>query len=126
MYTWLLPDGFVPTNGSNSENSQWVSHESICVLNTSKKSVEFFVDIYFIDRDPIRKVPFQVAPERSARVIVGNNYQLDHSLCLEVPAGIPFSLKITSEHDIAIQYTRADTRASNNALMSTLIPRQID
>ena len=125
MYTWLLPDGFVPTNGSNDENTQWVSHESICVLNTTENTAEFFVDIYFIDREPIRKVPFQVAPERSARVIVGDSYRLANALCLNVPAGIPFSLKITSEHDIAIQYTRVDTRASNNALMSTLLPRQM-
>jgi hypothetical protein len=119
MYTWLIPDGYIPKGGN-----EVLSHEAICILNTHKKAVKIKVDIYFIDQDPVRNVAFTIQGKRSARIILSKSYQLDIPgvYILDVPEEVPFSLRIRSKYRLAIQYTRLDTRFPSMALMSIFVP----
>jgi hypothetical protein len=120
MYTWLIPDGYVPKGGNEVS-----SHEAICILNTNKKAAKINVDIYFVDQEPIRNVIFTIQGKRSARIILSKSYQLDiHGVYkLDVPEEVPFSLRLRSKYRLAIQYTRLDTRYPSMALMSIFVPQ---
>ena len=49
--TWILPDMYWPEHTSPGK---YVSHESVCVLNTSDTDCDIRFDLYFEDRDPLR------------------------------------------------------------------------
>ena len=44
---WLIPDGFLHSVSLNDQ----VSHEAVCVLNTSDKDAKITLTLYFEDRD---------------------------------------------------------------------------
>ena len=44
---WLIPDGFLHSVSLNDQ----VSHEAVCVLNTSDKDATVTLTLYFEDRD---------------------------------------------------------------------------
>jgi hypothetical protein len=117
MHTWLIPDGYVPSGGEKIQ-----SHEAICVVNPNVQDAHLTVDVYFFDRDPWRDLPFTIGAERSARIILGEKYQLSGGDKIGVPEDTPFSLRIRSDLPVAIQYTRLDTRLSKLALMSIFVP----
>jgi hypothetical protein len=121
MYEWLIPDGFVAPSTLEERENGWFSHEAICILNVSNEDAEFFVDVFFMDREPVTDRRFIVGARRTSRVIIGEGYAIEGSQTLGVPLGIAFSVRVRSVASLAIQYTRVDTRASNNALMSAII-----
>ena len=124
MYEWIVPDGFVASSTKEEKANHWFSHEAICALNVSDREAEFFVDVYYIDREPLIGCRYFVGAKRTSRVIVGDEYSIPGSQSLEVPLNTPFSIRITSEANLDIQYTRVDTRAANNALMSSIIHKK--
>ncbi len=46
---WLIPDGFLHSVSLNDQ----VSHEAVCVLNTSDKDAVISLTLYFEDREPM-------------------------------------------------------------------------
>jgi len=125
MYEWVIPDGFVPSSTPEEKASHWFSHEAICALNVSGSDAEFYVDVFFIDREPVIDQKYTVGARRTSRVIVGEGYSISGSQSLPVPLDTAFSIRIKSEAGLAIQYTRVDTRATNNALMSAVIQKTV-
>jgi hypothetical protein len=125
MYEWLIPDGFVAPSTLAERESGCFSHEAICALNVSDEDAEFFVDVFFIDREPQINRRFTVGASRTSRIIVGQGYSIEGSQALDVPLGVAFSIRVRSTTELAIQSTRVDTRAANNALMSAIIKVQL-
>jgi len=123
MNEWLIPDGYVASSTPDEKKSRWYSHEAICALNISDRDAEFFVDIYFIDSEPIMGQKFVVGAKRTSRVILGEGYHIPGAQSLSIPTDTAFSVRVRSQADLAIQYTRVDTRSAKNALMSTLVQK---
>ena len=46
---WLIPDGFLHSVSLNDQ----VSHEAVCVLNTSDRNAVVSLTLYFEDREPM-------------------------------------------------------------------------
>jgi hypothetical protein len=114
MYEWLIPDGFLPPDGDDVP-----SHEALCVVNPTKQDAQVLVDVYFVDREPLRDIRLTVAAERSAHWGIGGPYRLGNA---EIPTNTPFSLRVRCDVTIAVQYTRVDARFARLALMSVFVP----
>lgn len=110
---WLIPDGYLPVRGSEA----LVSHESICVLNTGTKMAHCALDVYFEDRPPMKGIRFAVAGERTSHVRLDKKEMLGGT---ELPQGVPFSYRITSDVPVVIQCSRLDVTQPNLALFTAI------
>ena len=98
-------------------------HEAIAVVNKDNKAAKLWVEIYYMDRAPEKGFEFEILPERSHRIILGYAYQLNGSMKLPVVSNVPYSLKLSSEGDLNIQFTRVDSRSERLAVSTTVIPK---
>ncbi len=112
--TWLIPDMYWPEITSEGH---YVSHESICVLNTSDQECRLDLVLYFEDRAPIDGYSVVCPAQRTHHI------RMDH-LCdlngMHVPRGIPYAAMVNASTPVVVQYTRVDTTQSANSLMTTL------
>lgn len=46
---WTIADGFM----SSTEKGSYVSHEAVCVLNTTSQTSNISITVYFEDREPL-------------------------------------------------------------------------
>ena len=122
MNTWLIPDGFVPSV-PEEKTPELFGHEALCIVNTNNKDITITVDVYFLDRDPLRDISFTIPAERSTRIYLGDKDVYGNALNIKVPSNTPYSLRISSENELALQFTRVDTRSENLALMSVVVPQ---
>ncbi|NLO85369.1 MAG: hypothetical protein GX096_08070 [Clostridiales bacterium] len=120
MYTWYVPDGYVPAD-TDGRRPAMIGHEAIAILNDHQQEANLAVEVFYCDCEPMKPQRFVISPCRSCRIIIGAEYQLDGSLCIDVPANRPYSLKIMSDIPLHIQFTRVDTRDGNLALMSVML-----
>ncbi|HIW33619.1 MAG TPA: hypothetical protein IAA29_12620, partial [Candidatus Paenibacillus intestinavium] len=61
---WMIPDGYIPPTSTG----ELVSHESICVLNTSSEQALIAITIFFEDREPIEDIEVVVAGRRTKHI----------------------------------------------------------
>ena len=109
---WHIPDGYLPSASSGA----FESHEAICVLNTGKEDAELTIEFFFEDREPL--VGGAQVPTRRTRHI-----RTDHPDELggvQIPRGVPYAIRITSNVPVTVQHSRLDTTQSAMALMTTL------
>jgi hypothetical protein len=123
LYTWLIPDGSIPPD----RGGDIPPHEAICFVNPTTQNAEVRLDVYFVDREPIRDVHLVVPAERSAHLALGEPFgpggAYEHyGIGVSIPAATPFSLRVRSEVKLGCQYTRVQSSKSGTALMSTYIP----
>lgn len=111
---WYIPDMYWPevTCGQN-----YVSHESICVLNTEDLDADLEIMLYYEDREPIGPLPCQ-CPARRTRHIRMDQIRLPGQLA--IPRGVPYAAVIKSTVPVTVQYTRVDTTQPELALMSAM------
>ena len=110
----LLPDCYWPS----SRNGAYVSHESICILNTARRTAHIKLTIYFEDRPPMKGFCVPVEPERTRHI------RMDQLVSEEghtVPMDTPYAAMVESDVDVAVQYTRVDTTQPELALMTTMV-----
>lgn len=111
---WLIPDCYWPeiTTGGH-----YVSHEAICVLNTSDEDAVIDLTLYFEDREPITGFQAKCGARRTHHIrldkIVDANGQ-------HIPIGTPYALLAVSNVPIVSQYSRLDTTQVNESLMTTI------
>lgn len=110
---WLIPDMYWPEITSDGH---YVSHESICVLNTNDIDCNLNIVLYYEDSEP-RSFKY-VCPALRTRHIRMDKVILDNGTA--VPRGIPYSAKIECDMPVAIQYTRVDTTQAENSIMTTV------
>jgi hypothetical protein len=109
---WYVPDGFIPETSSG----RLVSHESVCVLNTSSEEALLRFTIFFEDREPIEDI-MMVVPGRRTRHIRTSSLRKDGQ---PIPAGVPYAMEIVSDIPVIVQYSRLDSTQAENALMSVM------
>lgn len=111
--TWLIPDAYIPprTTGALS------SHEAVCVLNTAGSDARIELSFYFEDRDPITGVSVIVPGERTRHIRTDDPEALGG---VELPKGVPFAIRVSSDVPVTIQYSRLDTSQAALALMTTM------
>jgi hypothetical protein len=111
--TWLIPDTFL---NSVSKNDQ-ISHEAICVLNTSDVDAQIKLTLFFEDRDIDNSFSSFCGSCRTHHI------RLDKIRNTEgrgIPHDIPYSVLIESNTPIVVQYSRLDTSRAEMALMTTI------
>lgn len=111
---WLIPDMFWPADTSPGV---YVSHEAICVLNTSDEDCNLDIVLYYEDREPVT-LPTQVCPARRTRHI-----RMDKVLTAEgdnISRGVGYAAVVTCSVPTSVQYTRVDTTQAANSLMTTM------
>ena len=123
MYTWLVPDGSIPPD----RGGDIPPHEAICFVNPTTDDATVTLDVYFVDREPIRDVRFVVGAERSAHLALGEAFGPGgeyerYGLGVSIPSSTPFSLRARSAVLMGVQYTRVQTSTQGTAIMTTIIP----
>ena len=111
---WAVAEGYIPP-GSHGPSPQMISHETLCLLNTSDQDAEVRITVYFADREP--GGPYRVSvPARRTKHLRFNE--------LTDPAPIPldtdYASVVESNIPIVVQQTRLDSRQAENALFSTV------
>ena len=110
---WLIPDGFLHSVSLNDQ----VSHEAVCVLNTSDKDAVISLTLYFEDRDAMTGFKADCKAGRTHHIrldrIVSENGE-------KIPRDVPYALLVESTQPIVAQYSRLDTSAVEMALMTTI------
>ena len=111
--TWLIPDAYIPARSTGD----LPSHEAICVLNTGGSEARLELSFYFEDRDPITGVVAVVPAERTRHIRTDDPGSLGG---IELPKGVPFAIRVRSEADVTVQYSRLDSSQEALALMTTM------
>ena len=111
---WAIAEGYIP-DWSHGPEPQFVSHETVCILNATDEDAQVSITVYYADREPAG--PYRVeVPARRTRHVRFND--------LEVPEPIPrdrdFASVIASDVPVVVQHTRLDSRQAENALLSTI------
>ena len=110
---WLIPDGFLHSVSLNDQ----VSHEAVCVLNTSDKDATVTLTLYFEDRGVMTGFSAECKAGRTHHI------RLDRLLSDKgepIPRDTPYALLVESTQPIVAQYSRLDTSAVEMALMTTI------
>ncbi len=110
---WLIPDGFLHSVSLNEQ----VSHEAVCVLNTSDKDATITLTLYFEDREPMTGFTAACPANRTHHI------RLDRAVSVsgeKIPRDTPYALLVESTEPVVAQYSRLDTSAVEMALMTTI------
>jgi len=111
---WIIPDMYWPEVPSDGH---YVSHESVCVLNTSNEDANIEITLYYEDAEPIRGLKAGCKSSRTHHIRMDNILDAQGKHILR---GVAYAAVINSDIDIVVQYTRVDTTQSENALMTTI------
>ena len=111
--TWLIPDTFL---NSVSKNDQ-LSHEAICVINTSDIDAQIKLTLFFEDREVDASFVSQCKACRTHHIRMD---KIRNAEGLGIPHDIPYAVLIESNTPIVVQYSRLDTSRSEMALMTTI------
>ena len=109
---WIIPDGYIPPTSTG----ELMSHESICVLNTSSEEALISITIFFEDREPIEDIAVAVAGRRTKHIRTSSLMKGEQA----IPVGVPYAIEVSSNIAIVVQYSRLDSTQAANALMSTM------
>ena len=111
---WALAEGYIP-GWSHGPEPEMLSHETVCLLNTTTADARVRITLFFTDREPAG--PYGVTvPARRTRHVRFNELKDPEP----VPLATPFASVIESDVPIVVQHTRLDSRQAENALLSTI------
>jgi hypothetical protein len=111
---WLIPDMYYP---EITASKHYVSHESICVLNTGGADAEISITLYFEDREPVALRAAKCAARRTHHIRMDKQLDTDGN---PVPKGVPYAAYVRSGVPIVVQYSRADTTDGPASFMTTM------
>ena len=112
---WFIPDTYLPE--PVVADGPYVGHEAICVLNVTGGDAKLALDFYFEDREPVKGIQLIVPAERTRHLRLDKPDQIGG---FQVPVGIPYAARITSDVPIIVQYSRLDTTQVQATLMTTM------
>ncbi len=110
---WIIPDGYLPVDSSGD----YVSHESICVLNIGESDADITITVYFEDQDPITFKNISCQSKRTNHIRID---QLDDEVYGSVPRGVPYAIELVSTVAVITQHSRLDSSQSALALFTTM------
>jgi hypothetical protein len=111
---WVIPDGYIPPS-STGEGRPLVSHDAMCILNSSDQDAQIDVTIFFTDREPAG--PYKIIVKASRTKHFRFNEFTDPE---SIPRDTDYASLIESDVPIVVQHTRLDSRQPALALMSTI------
>ena len=109
---WMIPDGFISSHSTNQ-----VSHDAVCVLNTTDTDAVIRLTLYFENAEPMTGFE-AVCPARRTHHIRMDRIMSEDGKT--VPRDTPYAILVQSSVEIAVQYSRLDTSAPEMALMTTM------
>ena len=109
---WMIPDAFY-----NSQSNGQVSHEAVCVLNTSDEDAIISMTLYFEDRDKISGYEASCPANRTHHIRMD---KLRSKNGEPVPMDVPYAILVESSVEVVVQYSRLDTSQAEMALMTTV------
>jgi len=92
-----------------------LSHETVCILNTSDEDANVEITIYYKDREPVGPYKVTVGARRTKHVRFNDLKDPE-----PIPRDTDYSSVIRSDVPIVAQHTRLDSRQAENALLSTI------
>lgn len=110
----LIPDCYWP----GADHGDYVSHESVCVLNTGDRPAQIAMTLYFEDREPLAGFTVPVGARRTRHIRM-DALVSDHGD--RVPRAVPYAVLLESDVEVAVQYTRMDTTQGELALMTSIV-----
>ncbi|MEP7152126.1 MAG: sensory rhodopsin transducer [Nitrospira sp.] len=111
---WALAEGYIPPS-SHGPSPQMISHETLCLLNTSDKDAEANLTIYLSDREPVGAYRFSVPARRTKHPRFN-----ELSDPVPIPPDMDYASVVELTVPIVVQQTRLDSRQAENALFSTV------
>ncbi|HEY3296530.1 MAG TPA: sensory rhodopsin transducer [bacterium] len=111
---WAIADGYIP-GWSNGPTPQMLSHEAVCILNTSERDAHVTLTLYFKDRNPAGPYRLTVSGKRTLHTRFNNLTDPE-----PVPTDTDYACLIESDIPIIVQHTRLDSRQAENGLFSTM------
>lgn len=111
--SWVIPDTYL---NSISKNKQ-ISHEAICVLNSSDTDAVIKLTFFYEDREPRTDFSSFCAAKRTHHIRMD---KLRNEAGEGVPVDVPYAVLVESNVEIVVQYSRLDTSAAEMALMTTI------
>ena len=113
--SWYVIDGYRPP--STPGQVDYEGHEAIMILNTNDQDAHCLIDVYFEDRDPVIGIPY-TAPARRISCFRSNDKSVFGDCELNV--NMQYSLCVTSDVDVILQYGRCDVSQPNLAYIGLL------
>jgi len=110
---WLIPDTYMNSISKN-EN---VSHEAICVINTSDIDAEIQMTLFFEDREVCTDFSSFCPAMRTHHIRMDKLRSADGQ---PIPRNTPYAVLLESNTPIVCQYSRLDSSAAEMALMTTM------
>ena len=110
---WLIPDTYLNSVSMNAS----ISHEAICVINTSDVDADIKLTLFFEDRDARTDFSSQCPAMRTHHIRMD---KLRNANGEPIPRDTPYAVLVESNTPIVCQYSRLDTSAPEMALMTTI------
>lgn len=111
--TWLIPDAFLNSKSKNES----ISHEAICVINTSDVDAEISLTLFFEDRDKVTDFSSFCGAGRTHHIRLD---KIRSEKGEKIPRDTPYAILVESNVEIVVQYSRLDTSEVEMALMTTI------
>ena len=111
---WVIPEGTIPKT-SHGPEPEMLSHEAACLLNVSNEEAHLEITVFYSDREPVGPYKISVGARRTKHVRFNDLNDPE-----PIPRGTDYASLIESDVPIVVQYTRLDSRQSENALMTTM------
>jgi hypothetical protein len=111
---WAIAEGYIPSK-SVSQEHEYVSHETACLLNASDRAAHVTITIYFTDREPAGPYRVEVPARRTLHMRFNDLADPE-----PIPRDTSYASVIESDVPIVVQHTRLDSRRAEIALLSTV------
>ena len=111
--TWLIPDTYLNSKSRNES----ISHEAICVINTSDIDAVIDLTLYFEDREKITDFSSFCGAGRTHHIRLDKLKSKNGEL---IPRDTPYDILVESNVEIVVQYSRLDSSEVEMALMTTI------
>lgn len=111
--TWLIPDAFLNSKSKNES----ISHEAICVINTSDVDAEIALTLFYEDRDKVTDFSSFCGAGRTHHIRLD---KIRSEKGEKIPRDTPYAILVESNVEIVVQYSRLDTSEVEMALMTTI------
>ena len=110
---WIIPDCELPPEGEGVLKG----HESVIVVNDSKKTAEIRVKLFFTDKECLDDILWRVPPQSVRCFRMNNAEDMNGHI---PPLETQYAMKLSSTEKIVVQYGRLDNRQTNLAYYTTL------
>ncbi len=111
--TWLIPDCFLNSKSRNES----ISHEAICVINTSDVDAQIKLTLYYEDREMVTDFSSFCGACRTHHIRLDKIRSEKGEM---IPRDVPYAMLVESNTPIVVQYSRLDTSEVEMALMTTI------